>query len=334
MQDSAPPASPIVRIEAPGGVERVLAAGLSGFLRLGFKSLIKPPLTVKSQRRVVGLMGPLMPGVRTYRQTDTQLGGVKARRIVATADAGRSVVLFFHGGAYCLGSPDSHRAITTRLAHAACAEVVVPDYRLAPEHPWPAAVEDCEAVYRALLAEGRTPADIVISGDSAGGGLVAALLIRLAMQGQTMPAGAILVSPVADPQLGGDTIRTCERSDPMLHVDWLVQGLRAFGAPSDAADQYPLKADVSMWPPTLIQVGEHEVLRSDSENLAAHLMRSGVPVRLELYEDRWHDFHLQAVLLGSARRAIASMGQHARHCWLQAAAGNAQSDAGDARLSA
>lgn len=259
-----------------------------------------------------------MAGVRVGSRIDGELGGVKVTRLANRKPSAlgndRSVVLYFHGGAYCVGSPSSHRSITTRLAHAASAEVVVPDYRLTPENPWPAAIDDCEAVYRALLAEGRSPSDIVLSGDSAGGGLVLSLLVRLSQGGETLPAGAVLISPFCDPTFTGESLTTAAQADPMIHIDWLHEATRLLAAQTDAPDQHPLRADVRGWPPVLIQVGEHEVLLSDSLRLADHLHAAGVPVQLELYEGLWHVFHLQAVLLAAGREAIGSMGRHARQC--------------------
>jgi acetyl esterase/lipase len=296
------------RIAAPGGVEAALAAVLRGFLKLAFKRFVRPPVALRTQRRLVGLMEPSMAGVSVPYRAESRLNGVGVQRLRISAESPRVAVIFIHGGAYCLGSPHSHRSITTRLAHSSAAEVVVPDYRLAPEHPYPAAIDDVQSVYEALLAEGRKPSDIVIAGDSAGGALAAALLIRLSNAGQAMPGAAVLISPVADPDLGGETLVSCHSVDPMLHIDWLKQGLSMYAAPASATEHRPLEADLSSWPPTLIQVGELEILRSDSERLHQRLVAQGVSASLEIHEERWHDFHLQATFLASARAAVASIG--------------------------
>jgi acetyl esterase/lipase len=222
------------------------------------------------------------------------------------------VILYLHGGAFCLGHPGTHRAISTRLAVAADVPVYVPDYRLAPEHPYPAALDDAQACYRGLLAQGYRPAQIVLAGDSAGGALALALAWRLKQQQQPPAAGLLLLSPVTDPTLGGSTLHSHARRDPMLRQSWVRQGMRWYAAPAHEPAHSPLEHDLAGLPPMFIQVGEREILLADATRLAAHAERCGVPCQLEIHAERWHVFQLQAFQLPSAARAIRSLGAFAR----------------------
>src|SRR5690606_5115440 len=192
---------------------------------------------------------------------------------------GSATVLYLHGGGFCTGSARTHRSLTTRLA-ASGMTVWVPEYRLAPEHPQPAAVEDALACYRALRQQGLGPHQIVVCGDSAGGGLALALALRLRDAGEPMPAGLMLLSPFLDPTLSGETIRSASELDPMLNAAWLKQAVHWY-APGFKGPHL-LDADLHGLPPMLIQVGDLEILESDSSRLHARAAHCGVPCRLEV----------------------------------------------------
>jgi acetyl esterase/lipase len=297
----------------PGGrFERTNATLLRAFLAIAFKPFAGPPFTAPTQRRVVGVLSPLMPGLigsarQTLREGDLHI------RVVTPPGARRdAAILYLHGGAFCLGNPGTHRAITTRLARRAGLPVHVPDYRLAPEHPYPAAIDDALAAWRRMTSGGIDPGRILIAGDSAGGALALALALRLRDLGEASPAGVALISPVTDPAAGGDTVTTHARIDPMIRRGWLAQGLAWHACPPTATEFHPLTADLSGLPPLLIQVGDQEILLSDSRRLAAHARRCGVDVRLEVHGARWHVFHLQSFLLKSARYALAGIADFAR----------------------
>jgi acetyl esterase/lipase len=248
-------------------------------------------------------------GTRTRKQT---LNGVPTS-VVAPNDGGAAgAILYLHGGAFCLGHAGTHRAISTRLALAADATVYVPNYRLAPEHPWPAALDDALGCYQALLEQGHRPQQIVLAGDSAGGALALAVALRLKQRQQVQPAGLLLLSPVTDPTLGGTTLRSNARIDPMLRRSWVEQGLRWYAAPAHEPAHHPLEQDLAGLPPMLIQVGEREILLSDATRLAEHASRCGVRCRLEIHAGRWHVFQLQAFYLPSIARAIRTLGTFAR----------------------
>lgn len=333
------------RVLQPGSpLEDLHAAFLRGFLRLCFRGLIGPPHGIDFQRRIIALLGPLTPGVRGIRRERASLGGIPAERLArrdgfsgdhpvpvhgaaqkpaprhgpfaaeATphGDSPPGALLYLHGGAFCIGGPDSHRSIGSRLAVYSGLTTWMLDYRLAPEHPYPAALEDALAAWQALLDQGLQAQQIVVAGDSAGGMLALALLLRLRAQAQPLPAGLMLLSPVTDPSFSGPSMQTHAARDPMLHHDWLQQAVRWYACPPEALDHRPLEAGLQDFPPLLLQVGEDEVLLSDAQRLAELARRDGVPCQYEQYAGRWHVFQLQAFQLASARHALRRLGAFAR----------------------
>ncbi|KVN66512.1 alpha/beta hydrolase fold domain-containing protein [Burkholderia stagnalis] len=302
-----------VAVAAPKGALEALSAGfLRGFLRVGFRALIGPPFGIGVQRRVVGLLAPLMPGVGGMIRYRTQAGGVPAEVVAPKRGDSGGAILYLHGGAFCVGGPGTHRSVTTRLADESGLAVWAPDYRLAPEHPHPAALDDALAAYAALRAQGHAPSRIVVAGDSAGGALALALAIALRERGEPAPAGLLLISPVTDAALGGETLATRRGDDPMIRRGWLEQGLRWYHGAGAATARGPLDTDLRGLPPMLIQAGDQEVLLSDSMRLANHALACGVPCRLEVHQARWHVFHLQSFYLRSAREALRTLAGFAR----------------------
>jgi cation diffusion facilitator CzcD-associated flavoprotein CzcO/acetyl esterase/lipase len=311
-----------VAVHAPRPlVERFSAAFQRAFLRTCFKPFIGPPFSARTQRRIVNLLAPLMPGVRglVYRQLHV---GRLPVEIVTPQQAGEGAILYLHGGAFCLASPRTHRSITSRLARDAGMPVWVPDYRLAPEHPCPAALEDALACYDAMLAAHIPAQRIVLAGDSAGASLALALAIRLRERGAALPAALALVSPVT--QMPPPADYADPAIDPMVRADWVRTGLAWYACPpEDAAHQahHPLCTDLRGLPPMLVQVGEQEILLADATRLADHARACGVACRLELHRERWHVFHLQAFYLRSAVNAIGALAHFAReHVALPASA--------------
>ncbi|KAB0633910.1 alpha/beta hydrolase [Burkholderia stagnalis] len=302
-----------VAVAAPKGALEALNAGfLRGFLRVGFRALIGPPFGIGVQRRVVGLLAPLMPGVGGMIRYRTHAGGVPAEVVAPKRGDSGGAILYLHGGAFCVGGPGTHRSVTTRLADESGLAVWAPDYRLAPEHPHPAALDDALAAYAALRAQGHAPSRIVVAGDSAGGALALALAIALRERGEPAPAGLLLISPVTDAALGGETLATRRGDDPMIRRGWLEQGLRWYHGAGAATARGPLDTDLRGLPPMLIQAGDQEVLLSDSVRLANHALACGVPCRLEVHQARWHVFHLQSFYLRSAREALRTLAGFAR----------------------
>jgi acetyl esterase/lipase len=298
----------------PSRPEAVLAFQNRLLLRGLFRPLVGPPLGLHAQRRVVGWMGWLMPAAREAVRARRMIGDlavdVAAPAAPVAPEAG--AILYLHGGAFCLGSAWTHRGLTTRLALAAGMPVWAPDYRLAPEHPYPAALDDAAACYEAMLAGGLRPGQIVIAGDSAGGALAMALVLRLQAQRAAMPAGLVLLSPLLDLSLSDPALLTRAEKDPMVRAAWLRQALAAYACPSDAVEHRPLEADLAGLPPLLVQVGSDEILLSDSLRLAERARACGVDCRLEIHEQRWHVSQLQAAQLKSASAAIDAAGSFAR----------------------
>lgn len=287
--------------------ERATAAFLRSFLKLAFRALIGPPQSARMQRFIVSLLSPLMPGCLGVTRTRQMLNDLKVEIVKPAGRHGDKVILYLHGGAFCLGGPQSHRSITTRLAAASRCDVWVPDYRLSPEHPYPAALDDAIYCYQILLARGHDADSIVVAGDSAGGSLALALTLALRDKGMQQPGKLMLISPVSD--LGRPEQTTMENAaiDPMLSPGWLKQAMGWYACPEDAAWHRPLEADLTNFPPMLLQVGDQEILLQDSLKLAAHAKRFGNQLTLQVYGDRWHDFHLQAAMLKSSRQALREL---------------------------
>lgn len=298
---------PVTVQQSADPIDNALAAFFKGFLRLAFRAPMGKPFGVWLQRAVVSVLSPLMPGCAGVFRYREALAGVPVGVTAPRAGETGKVVLYFHGGAYCLGSSSTHRSITSRLSVQAGAVVYTPNYRLAPENPYPAQIEDALVCYQGLLAKGIAPHQITVMGDSAGGGLAVALALQLKELGLPQPAGLGLISPFVDPALSGESLRSQAAVDPMVRRGWLEQGAAWLKVPTGAQCFHPLNADLSGLPPLCIQVGEQEVLLSDSLRLAEKAQNDGLACSLTLFQGRWHVFHLQAFYLSSARRAIQSL---------------------------
>ncbi len=272
-----------------------------------FRSLIGPQLSAVWQRRWVWVLALLMPSRSGVSRVDATIDGLSVQIVTPKHSAHKGAILYLHGGAFCLGSAHTHRSICSHLAYASALPVWVPNYRLAPEHPYPCALDDALATYNALLRSGLTEDQIVISGDSAGASLALALAIRLQQTGRTAPAGLVLISPVTDMDADRSHVAMTGRGDPMITQDWLRQGIAWFNAPKATPEFSPLNIDLHGLPPMLIQAGEEEILLSDSVKLTAHAEASGVECRLEVYQARWHVFHLQTFYLHSSKKAVMTM---------------------------
>jgi monoterpene epsilon-lactone hydrolase len=236
--------------------------------------------------------------------------GVTGERITMPGRDAKRHILYLHGGAYTIGSPSSYRHLTWRLAAAARANVFVIDYRLAPEHPFPAAIEDAAAAYRWLLADGAEPRHVAIVGDSAGGGLAFATLLKMRDEGIALPAAIVAFSPWTDLALTGASLAANAKADPMLDARTVLGFAQSYLAGADPRTPYasPLYGDLAGLPPTLIQVGSDEILRDDSVRMADNMRAAGCQVELEIWRRMPHVWHLFAPILPEAHRAIARMG--------------------------
>jgi acetyl esterase/lipase len=244
------------------------------------------------------------------RHEPHRLGGVRAERVLPLKTQPGRTLLYLHGGGYTSGSPRSHRPMVARIAEAAQATAIVPDYRLGPEHRFPAAVEDALAAYRALIEGGTQPERMIVAGDSAGGGLAMALALALKREGLPQPAGWFVISPWADLTQSGTSYRTKADTDPMISKAGLDQSAAAYLGGLDPRDPLasPIFGDFEGVAPVLIQTGSEEALLSDSVALADVLGQARVEVRLEIWPEMIHVFHAWGAVLQAARRAIGLAG--------------------------
>lgn len=225
------------------------------------------------------------------------------------AEPGRAI-LYLHGGAYTIGSPTTHRGLAGRIACAGRARLLLIDYRLAPEHPFPAALDDALAAYAWLLDKGFAPEHLAIGGDSAGGGLTLAAALRLRDSGGPLPAALFLLSPWTDLTFSGDSIKSRAGRDPLLQInaeDWRVQDYTGDQPPTHPYIS-PLFADHRGLPPTFIQVGSEEILYDDSSRLEAKLTAAGVRNQFEVWDGMWHVFQAFVPYIPEAQEAIERIG--------------------------
>jgi len=236
--------------------------------------------------------------------SSAQVGGIPGEWLAGPRGS-KTALLYFHGGGYFGCSPQTHRQITVSYAREGFL-VFAPDYRLAPEHPFPAALDDAVAAYRGLLSEGYLPESIVVGGDSAGGGLAVALLLALRDAGVPLPAGAAIFSPWTDLAATGDSIRTNATRCAMFHGPDVGYSARFYLGEIDPRNPLasPLYADLRGLPPILIHVGEDEVLRDDSTRLAERARAAGVRVDLKVWPVVPHAWQLAPHLIPEARESL------------------------------
>lgn len=254
---------------------------------------------------------PLPKGV-THEAVDAD--GVPAEWVEAAGAAHDRTFLFIHGGGYYRGSPASSRGTAARISAATGARVLSTSYRLAPEHAFPAAIDDVHSAYRWLLSEGADPARLMVGGVSAGGGLTLALLLKLNESGDPLPAGAVPMSAWTDMTQSAETHRTKAGEDPMISKTYLdrMSAYYLNGADPKTPLASPLHGDLSGLPPLLIQVGTAETLLDDSRLFAERAAAAGVDVTYEPWEDMIHGWHGSAAVLPEAQEAIDSIGRFFR----------------------
>jgi len=275
----------------------------------------KPRPTTLAERRArldeVAGADPVAGDIVFERLT---LGGVAVERSLAPGADPSRVLIYFHGGGYCSGSIASHRGMVAEAGRAAGVAALAVGYRLAPEHPFPAALEDALAVWDALVAEGVDPAKMAIGGDSAGGGLTLALMLSLKAQGRPLPACGWLISPWTDLAMTGATLTTKASVDPLISEAYLTELARQYLAGADPANPLisPLRADLAGLPPLLIQVGSAETLLDDAARIAERAGAADVAVTLEVWPHMIHAWPLWAAHLESGRRALAHAGAFIR----------------------
>ena len=300
---------------APGLLSRVTPSRATALrlppalMRLGMRQVgrlvLDPrlPWEVQRHRLDQAVRGSLVP--RGARVAGRVLNGVRAEVVTASGVRPERTVVHFHGGGYCIGSPRMMLTWAAHLSARAACRVVVPDYRLAPEHPHPAGLDDARAVMDALLGEGP-PASIVVSGDSAGGGLALSLLLALRDAVERLPAGCMLASPWLDLSRDRRAVPGLVRREVMLSPGWLEACALAYAPRADwaAASVSPLLAAHGGLPPLLIQAGSDELLAPDAERLAVSASAAGTDVTYTRWPGMWHEFVLQPGLVAAADSAV------------------------------
>ena len=279
----------------------ILSATRATF-RFAVKPVLRPQVPLAFQRawlQLLSPMTPLPPGVTLTRVT---VGGRPAERLTPAGATTGAAVLLLHGGAFITCSPRTHRAFAARLSFASGVAVTVLDYRLAPEHPYPAPLDDAAAAYAELAANSR----VAVVGDSAGGALALMLARRLREHGGRPPAALGLVSPLVDLTLSmGEAY---DGDDPYLNVAWGRQGSAAFLGGADVAGISPLHNDLSGLPPMLVHVSEHERLRPEGLLLVERVRATGGAADVVVLDGLWHDPHLQCEVVREAARATDDLG--------------------------
>jgi acetyl esterase/lipase len=262
--------------------------------------------TVQKQRKALERFSKLsiLPGKTKIQPL--QIGEFAAKCISVGNTPEDFVILYLHGGAYNLGSLNTHRELAARISKASKIKTLLIDYRLAPEHPYPAAIEDTVIAYRWLLKNGYSSNNIIIAGDSAGGGLAIAALVKLRDLGEQLPAAAVCLSAWTDLELKGESMKTNVQKDPFLTPAWLQYMAKHYADDNDFRLPLisPIYADLAMLPPLLIQVGSDEILLSDSVRLAERARNAGINTTFDVWENMWHVWHFFAGKMPEANSAI------------------------------
>jgi epsilon-lactone hydrolase len=269
------------------------------------------PVGWQERRHRIEEVGSVWPVATDIRCDKVDIAGLAAEWSIAPGSDPSRVLLYFHGGGYCSGSILSHRRLVTEAGRAAEARTLAIEYRLAPEHPFPAALDDALAAWRFLDREGIAAERIAVAGDSAGGGLSVALINRIGDAGGRIPGCAWLISPWTDLTLSGSTLATKDGVDPIIHKGYLAELAEAYlpsGVEANDGRVSPLFADLADLPPTLIQVGSCETLLDDSTRFAAAAGAAGVAVTLEIWPDMIHAFPMWNAHLEAGRQALTNAG--------------------------
>jgi acetyl esterase/lipase len=290
----------MVSAEARAEIERMLAG------RRVAEARPSPPRTLAEERRDWEAAARLTVLPRGARFHGVDAGGVKAEWMEMPHVARDRVFLLLHGGGYSSGSPRTHRKMAANLSRAAHARVLTPDYRLAPEHPFPAGVKDALKAFGWLLDQGFAPSSIVVGGDSAGGGLALSMLLALREAGAQMPRAAVLMSAWTDLTASSPSHAGQRKVDVQVTRAGLRSAGLAYAGTRDPADPMAsaLFADPRGLPPLLLQVGGNEVLLDDSRILAERARAAGVDVTFKIFDGMWHVFQFQAPEVPEAQGAM------------------------------
>lgn len=291
-----------------------LRARLIRFVTRQIFKRVKPDSDVVATRRLFERLQArkrMAPGVVMRPAT---IGGVACEWLVPEGCDDAPILYYLHGGAYMMGSPATHRQMLSYIAREAGVRALLPDYALAPENPFPDGLHDCLAAYRGLLASGVDADAVVIGGDSAGGGMAMAALLSLREAGDDLPIAAVLLSPWLDLTASGDSTISRATKDPWFKADDMQEVARRYCPQGDLNKPLlsPVFADVSGLPTMLIQVGDHEILLSDSTRLADKISAAGDQVTLQVWPEMWHVFQFFIRRMPESARAIKGIGTFIR----------------------
>jgi len=290
--------------------QRWIAAVLRVVLRTTLRRTFRAGLSVEQQRLRLQRVTRLTLPPRGASFTAATVGGVPGEWVRVRGHERPSLsLLYLHGGGYTTGSPATHRALTGHLAARCNARVFAADYRLAPEHPFPAALDDAVASWRGLMGEGLDADRVAIAGDSAGGGLAVATALRLRALGEPMPRALVLFSPWVDLTL--ERLSAAPPGEVMLTLPWVRECAGSYVGRADSRHPLisPVEADLGGLPPTLVQVGTDELLLPDSRRLCERMRAAGTPAELSEFPGRWHVFQANAGVLADADRALEAVGR-------------------------
>lgn len=272
------------------------------------------PYPYRYQRLMTSVFGRFTVRAQGVDLEPLEASGIPAAWLLPRGADRDRVILYFHGGGYVIGSVGSHRNLVARIATAAQCSALSVGYRLAPEHPYPAALEDALASYRWLLEQGIEPWKIVFAGDSAGGGLALAAMLSLRDSGEPLPAGIMLLSPWVDLGMTGASVKKIGWRDPMLFAYVLRRWAKLYLGGRDYREPLasPLYADLGGLPPLFIQVGSLELLLDDAMRLRAKAEEAGVEIELDSWGGMFHGWQELAPVLEEGNRAIDELGRFAR----------------------
>lgn len=290
------------------------ATQLDSLVTLLRSRAVPPEYDVAKSRERFEKTAAFLGGAPDAKCEKVDAGGVPAEWVMAPGcDTGRAI-LYLHGGGYAIGSLNTHRRLAYDISAASAAKVLLIDYRLAPEHPFPAAVDDAAAAWRWLLQQGFATNRLAIAGDSAGGGLTIAALVNLRDKKLGLPACAVAISPWVDLEGLGDSITTRSAQDPMVQKDGLLWMAKMYlnGKDSKTPLAAPLHADLKDLPPVLVQVGTAETLLDDAIRIAEKMHAAGVDARLAIWPNMLHVFPLFAPVLSEGRDGCIEIGNFIR----------------------
>ncbi|WP_297836787.1 alpha/beta hydrolase [Pseudomonas sp.] len=263
-------------------------------------------ITMAEQREAYTRVLATHPVPESVTSTDVDMGGVRGVLVTPDNLDGDKILFYIHGGGYVAGSPEGYLGLAGHYAKLLGAKVYMPDYRLAPEHPFPIPINDTFAAYKWLLSQGHDANSIVFSGDSAGGAMVVSVMVKARNAGLPLPAGGVAISPWANLEHTGTSARSRDGLDPQASLEGLTILAKAFlnGALPSDPDASPVFADVRGLPPILVQIGENEVMLSDAIRLASHLGENRVRVSLEVWPGMFHVWHQFAAILPEGMQAL------------------------------